>query len=182
MPENKELIFIGKITKSVGLKGYVKVISLTDFNKRFLSLDSVYIFEDKCNTLIRNRASETLEFKIEDIDFLNDHIRVKFENYNSKNETDKLKECFLAIDESEKVELSNDQYYFFDLIDLKVYNDKNEIGIVTSIENYGGDDLLSVELIENKRKILIPLRTQFIKKIDIKNNKIDIALIDGFIE
>jgi 16S rRNA processing protein RimM len=182
LPENKELIFIGKITKSVGLKGYVKVISLTDFNKRFLSLDTVYIFEDKCNTLIRNRASETLEFKIEDIVFLNDHIRVKFENYNSKNEADELKECFLAIDESEKVELSKDEYYFFDLINLKVYSNKIEIGVVTEIENYGGDNLLSVELIENKRKILIPLRTQFIKKIDIKNNTIDVALIDGFIE
>ena len=182
MPKNKELIFIGKITKSVGRKGYVKVISLTDFNKRFLSLDTVYIFDEKCNTLLRNRTSETSKFKIEDIVFLNDHVRIKFENYCSKNEADELRGCFLAIDESEKVELSNDQYYFYDLINLKVYNDKNEIGVVTSIENYGGDDLLSVELIENNRKILIPLRTQFIKKIDIKNSSIDIALIDGFIE
>ena len=182
MPENKELIFIGKITKSVGLKGYVKVISLTDFNKRFLSLNTVYIFDEKCNTLIRNRASETLEFKIEDIVFLNDHIRVKFENSNSKNEADELKGCLIAIDESEKVKLSNDQYYFFDLIDLKVYSDKKEIGFISDVENYGGDDLLSVELNESKRKILIPLRKQFVKKIDIKNNTIDIALIDGFIE
>lgn len=182
MPENKELIFIGKITKSVGLKGYVKVISLTDFNKRFLSLDTICIFDEKCNTLIKSRVSNTSKFKIEDIVLLNDHVRVKFENYHSKNEADKLRGCFLAIDDSEKVELSNGQYYFFDLVDLKVYNKKNEIGIVTSIENYGGDDLLSVELIENKRKILIPLRTQFVKKIDIKNNSIDIDLIDGFIE
>ncbi len=182
MPENKELIFVGKITKSVGLKGYIKVISLTDFDERFLSLDSVSIFDEKRSRLIENRVSKTPSFKIEDIVFLNDHIRVKFENYNSKNEADELKECFIAIDDSEKVELSNDQYYFFDLINLKVYNNKNEIGVVTSIENYGGDDLLSVELIENKRKILVPLRTQFIKKIDIKNNSINISLIDGFIE
>ena len=182
LPENKKLIFIGKITKSVGLKGYVKVISLSDFDKRFLSLDSVYIFDEKCNTLILNRVSETSKFKIEDIVFLNDYIRVKFENYNCKTEADELRGCFLTIDESEKVELSTDRYYFFDLINLKVYSDKKEIGIVAEVENYGGDDLLSVELIGNKGKILIPLRTQFIKKIDIKNKIIDIALIDGFIE
>ena len=102
MPENKELIFVGKITKSVGLKGYIKVISLTDFDERFLSLDSVSIFDEKRSRLIENRVSKTPSFKIEDIVFLNDHIRVKFENYNLSVEENMINLGYYRIYDSGK--------------------------------------------------------------------------------
>lgn len=182
MSENKDFIFVGKIVKSVGLKGYVKVILLTDFDERFKNPECVYILSENEKDLIKNRLHKSLKFKIEDVVLFNEHLKIKFEGYDNKTDADELKNCFLVIDESDKVELPDDYYYYYDLINLKVLSDKKEIGFVKAVENYGGDDLLVIELNDSKKNIFIPLRNQFIKKIDIDKKIIDVTLIDGFIE
>ena len=182
MSKDKDLIYVGKIVKSVGLKGYVKVISLTDFNERFETLERIYILSDNEKDFIKNRLNKSLTFNIEDVILLKDQVKIKFEGYDNRTDADELKNCFLIIDESDKVELPNDYYYYFDLINLKVLSDKKEIGFVKNVENYGGDDLLVIELNKTKKNMFIPLRNQFIKKIDLDKRIIDVTLIDGFIE
>jgi 16S rRNA processing protein RimM len=180
--QRKDFIFIGKIVKSLGLKGFIKVISQTDFNERYESLDSVYLFNEKDNELIKNKYTGFLKFEIEDRVLLKDHNRIKFNGYNNRSDVGDLKNCYLVIDKSEKTKLSRGNYYYFDLINAKIFSDKKEVGLVKAVENYGGDDLLLIELNESKKKILLPLRKQFINKIDIDNKIIDVTLIEGFIE
>ncbi len=64
MSKDKDLIYVGKIVKSVGLKGYVKVILLTDFDERFKSPECIYILSDNEKDLIKNRLHKSLKFKI----------------------------------------------------------------------------------------------------------------------
>jgi len=46
--------------------------------------------------------------------------------------------------------------------------------------NYGSGDLFNVEY--RGKEVLIPFRDEFIKKIDLKNRRIDTELIEGFLD
>ncbi|MBC8489022.1 MAG: 16S rRNA processing protein RimM, partial [Bacteroidetes bacterium] len=151
-------------------------------SERFETLECIYVLSDNEKDFIKNKLNKSLTFNIEDVILLKDHVKIKFEGYDNRTDADELKNCFLVIDESDKVELPDDYYYYFDLINLKVILNKKGIGFVKAVENYGGDDLLVIELNGTKKNVFIPLRNQFIKKIDLDKKIIDVTLIDGFIE
>lgn len=171
----QDFIFIGKILKSSGKKGKFKIYPLTDFPERFKLLEYVYIYDEKNKKFI-NEGTEKKKFIIKGTSYSGKYIYISFENFEEEN--DFINECFLCIEESKRIKLSEGQYYFYDLLNCKVQSESQVIGYVNAIENYGGDDLLSV-LSENDKKILIPMREEFIENVDIKNKVIVIKYIEG---
>jgi 16S rRNA processing protein RimM len=178
--ENK-LISIGKITKPVGLKGYVKVFSLTDFPERYKKLVQVKIYSEKEKTVIQNRFSNSEDFLIKDVIFDKEFLRVLFENYEDIKLTDILIGCFIVIEESERMKLDKGQYYLYDIIGLDVITNDKKIGTLVSIENYGGQDLLKIKLTEDNKEVLIPFVDDFIKNVDVVKKIIEIEVIDGML-
>jgi 16S rRNA processing protein RimM len=178
--ENK-LISIGKITKPVGLKGYVKVFSLTDFPERFNKLTKVKIYSEKEKSVIINRFSDSEDFLIKDTVFDRDFLRILFEHYEDISLTGILIGCNIVLEESERMKLDKGQYYLYELVGLDILNGGKRIGKLVSIENYGGQDLLKVILTENKKEVLIPFVDDFIKNVDTENKTIEIEVIDGML-
>lgn len=172
------LISIGKLSRPVGIKGHLKLILLTDFPKRIKQIKSVYLLYEEGKKL-KNDYTGSDKFEIESADLISDYIKIKFKFFDNPESIVKLKDCYVCIDEKDKIKLPKGKHYLYEYSGCKIYNGKYYIGEVTGIENYGGDDLLKVKT--EKKEILIPLRKEFIKKIDIENKKIFTTLIDGLI-
>jgi 16S rRNA processing protein RimM len=180
MENSEEFITIGKITKSIGVRGNVKVIPITDFPEKFTERKKIFLFDENGNKFFKNKVTNSFEFFIEEADVHNENVSLKFKHVNDKDSSDELKDLLILIRENERVELPEGQYYFYDLIGFEFFDKEKLIGTVSDFENYGSDDLFVIE--SNDKIIYIPFRAEFIKTIDI-NKKIIIAdLIEGFID
>jgi 16S rRNA processing protein RimM len=179
--QNSKFITIGKITKPIGLKGYVKVLSLTDFPERFRELNSLKIFDEKENSVLFNKFSDSEEFFVRDAIIEKDQVKILFEGYDDINSVGKMIGSLVVIDESKRVKLEEGQYFLYDLVDMDVIVEGKKIGKTVSVENYGGQDLFKIRLDENKKEVLIPFVVDFVKNIDTDKKIIEMELIDGML-
>lgn len=165
-----KLIAIGKIVTTFGNKGEVRVKSLTDFEERFKNLKTVYL-----------QGSEPFKkiVKIEGVRYIKNFIAIKFEGINSLAEAEKLKGFFLKISEKDLVKLPKDSFYIYKILNLPVYDEEGErLGEIKEVLKTGSND---VYVIRGKREFLIPVIKDVVKKVDLKNKKIIIKLMDGLI-
>ncbi|MCX7834251.1 MAG: ribosome maturation factor RimM [Ignavibacteria bacterium] len=174
----QDYIFIGKIIKCSGKKGKFKVYPLTDFPERFKNLEYVYVYNDKKKDFILDCSGEN-KFLIKEVKIAGNYIYIIFKNIYEEQTINA--ECYLCIEEEKRINLSEGMYYYYDLIGCDVYLEGNLVGSVSSIENYGSDDLLVLKK-DKKKKIFIPLREQFIDNIDIENKKIYLKYYEGLID
>ncbi|WP_425449599.1 ribosome maturation factor RimM [Dethiothermospora halolimnae] len=162
-------IQVGKIINTHGIKGDVKIMPLTEDKNRFKKLEYIYI--------------EGIEEKmfIEKVWFKKNFPILKLKGYNNINDVLKFKEKYLLIDETQKVELSEDEYFIYDMIGLEVYdNEKNKIGVIKDVLKPGANDVYVVK--NGNKEYLIPAAKEFIKKVDIEAGKMIIQPIEGMIE
>lgn len=179
--QKEKHISIGKITKTVGLKGYVKVLILTDFPERFKSLKSVKLFNERNDSVLINRFSNVEDFFIKDVIYERDFIKILFEEFDNIDLANSLTGCFLIVEESNRKKLDKDRYYYYELVDLDVRNNGEKIGKTVAIENYGGQDLFRIKLDSTGNEVFIPYVNDFVKKVDIENKYIDIEVIEGML-
>lgn len=178
--ENK-FIAIGKITKPVGLKGYVKVLSLTDFPDRFGNLKHIKLFNERENLVLLNKFSNSEDFYVKDLIFEKDYFKILFDDYNDVGSVSGLIGCFLVINEAKRKKLEKGKYYYYELIGLKVICEGELFGKISAVENYGGQDLLKIYLYKDDKNILIPYVDEFVKKVDIEKGFVEINVIDGML-
>lgn len=179
--QQKDLISIGKISKPIGLKGYLKVISLTDFPERFVKKKKFKIYNEKEKTTLLDKYSDSEYFTMKDVIFDRDYIKILFENYEEINLVGKLVGCLIVLEEAERMQLEKGKYYLYDLIDADIIHHNEKIGKLISIENYGGQDLFKIKLDKEKKEVLIPFVDNFIKSVDIAKKIIEIEVIDGML-
>lgn len=167
----EEYLEIGQIVNTSGLKGFLKVIPLTDDITRFEDLKTVYIQEKK----------DLVEFKIQEVKYSKNMVLLKLEGIDDIGEAEKFKNSYIKINRKDAVELEEDSYFIVDIIGCKVFTDENEfLGKVIDVFQTGSNDVYTVKNNEDK-EILLPAIEDVIKDIDIANKKIVVKLMDGLI-
>jgi len=174
LPEKESYICIGKIVKSVGLKGGLKVNLLTDFPERFLELKQVFLFDETSDLFYRNREA----LRIINCNLYKSFAVIMIEGIVNRDQADNLRNYLVMIPEHSRIKLPEDKFYYYEVIGCDVYNRGELIGKVDNIVNYGSGDLLSIK--SSKGEILIPIRDEFIVNIDTAGRRIDADLIEGF--
>jgi 16S rRNA processing protein RimM len=178
--EKNNFIAIGKIVKTIGIKGNLKIISLTDFPERFKKLKKIFLYNERSKEFFVNKPDNSYEFEISDCKIYDKYVNIKFDEYDSIEKSEKLINLILMIDEAQRIKLDKGNFYFYELIGAEIFDKGKPIGEVVSVVNYGSGDLFNVKTAE--KEILIPYRKEFVKNIDIKNKRIDVDLIEGFLE
>lgn len=167
----KQLMEIGQIVNTYGIKGFVKVVPFTDNINRFEELKSVYIQT--------KHDLETLQ--IEDVKYSKNTVLLKFKGIDDINVAEKYRNCYLKIDRKDAVELPEDTYFIVDLLDMDVYTDENLLlGKIIDVYPTGSNDIYVVKNEEGKQ-ILLPAIGQVVQKVDIQNKKMIVHLMDGLI-
>lgn len=176
-----QLIFIGKITKAIGVRGHLKVIPLTDFPERFNKLKEIFLFDEMNNKLVLNAKKQINVFKIKDTSIGNNFIKLKLDGYDDINEVSIFYNKLICIDEKKRVKLPKGLYYYYEMIGCDVYEGKLHLGKVIKIDNFGSSDILFISTNKDK-EIMIPLLKEFVTKIDIIKKRMDVKLIEGLID
>ena len=150
-----ELVVVGKLVNTHGLKGEVKIKS--DFERKDL------IFKKGKKLIIDNTEFVIKNYKVyKDIDLL------QFEGYIHINDIEQYKGYLVYIDR-DRLELDEGDYLYADLIGMKVVNSKGTFGSIVDYTN-NINPLLEVNF--DNKTYYIPLKSDFIERVSVKENKI----------
>ena len=91
---------------------------------------------------------------------------------------EKLKNEDLWIHKKDLPELDEDTFYYHELMNCMVFNQKNEeLGTVVDILETGANLVLRVK--KENHSFLVPFVSAFIENVDIENKKIQIIEMEG---
>lgn len=168
---SEQLMEIGQIVNTYGIKGFLKVVPYTDDIKRFEKLKSIYI-----------QTKKSLETVIvEEVKYAKNLVLLKIKGIDNINDAEIYKNCYIKIDRSDAVELPEDSYFIIDLIGIKVYTDEGEeLGNIIDVFPTGANDVYVVKN-ELGKQVLLPAIGDVIKNVDIKNKKMVVHLIEGLV-
>lgn len=171
---NNDLILIAKITGTHGVKGYVKIYTLTE------NIDNLFIY----NTYLSKEAPIKLEKKF--ISSGTNSAVCKIENVNTKEEAEKLKNTNIYIKSSNLEPLSQDEFYLFELINAEVLSNNEVIGKVIGAQFHKliKNSILEIEIF-NKNIIHLAefTKNNFLNSDDIKKgDKIKLHINSSSIE
>lgn len=167
----KQLMDIGQIVNTYGIKGFLKIVPYTDDITRFEKLKSIYI-----------EFKGTLEtFDIEEVKYNKNLVLLKLKGINDINTAEIYKNCYIKIDRKNAVKLPKDSYFIVDLIGISVYTDENiELGNIVDVYSTGANDIYVVKN-ELGKQVLLPAIGDVIKNVDIEDKKMIVHLIEGLV-
>ena len=167
----ENLMEIGQIVNTYGIKGFVKVVPFTDNINRFEDLKTVYV-----------ETKKGLEnFEIEEVKYAKNTVLLKLKGIDDINIAEKYKNCYIKISRENAVKLPEDTYFIVDLLDIKVYTDEDiYLGNIIDVYPTGSNDIYVVKN-EEGNQVLLPAIGEVIKKVDIQNKKMVVHLLDGLI-
>lgn len=168
----EDLLRVGVITATHGIKGEVKVFPTTDDSERFEQLKNVVVFDGNNN----------VELKISGVKYFKQYVILKFKGINDINDVLKYVKKDLMIHRCDAVECEDGEYFICDLIGLKVVTeDGNELGVLKDVLQTGANDVYQVKINEEK-EILIPAIKQCILDVDLENGIMKVHLLDGLMD
>ncbi len=168
----KDLLQVGVITQTHGIRGEVKVFPTTDDIKRF----------KKCKEFILDTGKEQMNVEVESVKYFKQFVILKFKGYNSINEIEKYLKMGLYVTRENAIPLKKDEYFIADLIGLVVVDEKNqEIGILKEVLQTGANDVYVIRTDEGK-EVLIPAIAQCVQKVDLQEKKMFIHKMKGLFE
>ncbi|AEV95300.1 ribosome maturation factor RimM [Pediococcus claussenii] len=166
-----EYFNVGKIVNTQGLRGEIKVISQTDFpEERFASGSILDLF---------NGDQKVQQVVIKHSRINKGTYILKLENFDSINEVEKFKGYSLKIAEDQLDELEEGQFYFHEIIGLKVIDQqRGEIGSIKDILPYGANDVWVVDT-GNGKELLLPYIKSVILKVNTDQNEVLVDIPEG---
>ncbi len=168
----EEMLRVGVISSTHGVRGEVKVYPTTDDPERFLDLAQV--------TLDTGREQITLE--IQNVKFFKNMVILKFKGYDNINDIEKYKGKDLLIHRDQAVKLKEDEYFVTDLMGLKVVAEEGTVlGILKEVIPTGANDVYVVQP-ENGKELLLPAIKDCILNVDLEKGIMTIHLMDGLLE
>ena len=169
-----ELVAVARVVRTRGLRGEVVAELLTDFPERF----------DGLERLIAVRPDGRREsIELEEHWLQARHIVLKFAGYDSIDAAGALVGSEMTVPEEERVVLSDNEYYDWELTDCRVESIAGEhIGQVRGVLHTGATDILVVDDANTGREHLIPLADEICVDIDKKSKLIRVDLPEGLLE
>lgn len=166
-------VILGIVVGSFGIKGDVKVKSCTDFATKRYKKGNVVKLVNPINQKEEN--FEILNYrKGKDVDIL------LLDKITNPEDALKYKGWQIVI-EKPTDDLKENEYYFADLYNCKVFHNDILIGEVTDLINANSNLILRIKR-DGKKDLLYPFVQRFIKTVDILNKKIDILPIEGMLD
>ena len=168
----EDLLQVGIITSSHGVRGEVKVYPTTDDPRRFRRLKEVVL----------DTGKEKMNLEIEGVKFFKQFVILKFKGLDNINDIERYRQKSLYVTRKNAVRLQRDEYFIADLIGLKVQDeDGKELGTVKDVIETGANDVYEVEMADGK-SLLLPAIKQCILNVDVENGTMQVYVLEGLLD
>ena len=168
----ENLLRVGVITSTHGVRGEVKVFPTTDDMNRFKKLKSV----------ILDTGKEHKTLNIEVVKFFKNMVILKFKGLDNINDVEMWRQKDLLITRDQAVKLSPDENFIVDLIGLTVMTDTGEkLGIMQDVLQTGANDVYIVKM-ESGKEVLLPAIKDCILNVDLEKGEMLVHVLDGLLD
>lgn len=168
--DQAELVTIGRIERSFGVRGEARVRSLSDVPGRFEALREV---------TIAGPGGKTVETVVT-------HVRpggptwiMGFEAFTTPEQVAEFRGGFLQAPRGDSPALPADQYYQCDLIGMLVQDEAGtQLGCLEAVWNMSDNQSFMVR--QDGKEVLIPAAKQVVVKVDVTRRVMTVRLPEGF--
>ena len=168
----EDLLQVGLIASTHGIKGEVKVFPTTDDVNRFKKLKEV----------ILDTGKEQITLKIEGVKFFKQFVILKFIDIDDINMIEKYKGMSLLVTRQNAVPLKENEYFIADLIGLNVIDEEEkDFGKLKDVLQTGANDVYVIDM-KLGGEVLVPAIKECILNIDIEKKTMKIHLLKGLLD
>jgi 16S rRNA processing protein RimM len=170
-PSLDELLLIGTIVAPFGLRGQVKLHSITDRPDHIRQhVRTLYV------------GPQATPYQLLDIFQHKPGILIlSLANVNTRDETEALCGAEVYISEAAAAPLDNDEYFLHQLYNLRVITTEgDELGYVREVLETGSNNVLVVAR-SGQSDALIPMIHSIVKELDFAGGRIVIQLMSGLL-
>jgi len=162
-------IELGKIIKTRGLRGCLKVISCAQQNDIFSVSENIYL---------QKQSGEKNKYTVKKIDLAGKFLFIELQGIDNKEQAEALLGCRVLLPENLFPQLPENEYYWHDIIGLQVYTqDGDFLGKIEAIFPTGSND---VYVCKNKdSEVLLPSIADVVTDIDLKKGIMTVKLPPG---
>ncbi|GKQ42582.1 ribosome maturation factor RimM [Companilactobacillus sp. RD055328] len=165
----EKLYNVGKIVGTHGIKGEVKIMSITDFPEQRYQKGNTLFLED-----------ETQPMEIQSVRVHKGMYLIKFAEVKDLTEAEKYRNKILKATRQAD-DLGEREFYYSDIIGLTVVdNNLGELGKVSEIMSPGANDVWVVKS-KKYKEVLIPYIPSVVLNVDLEDGKVIVELPEGLI-
>ena len=167
-----DLLRVGTIASTHGIRGEVKVYPTTDDIHRFKDLKHC----------ILDTGREQLPLEVEGVKFFKQFAILKFKGYDSINDIEKYRGKDILVTRENAVALEENETFIADLIGLDVVTDEGgHFGVVTDIMQTAANDVYVIQGDDGK-EYLFPAIRQCILDVDLKKSQVTVHIMKGLLD
>lgn len=167
----EDLLKVGVITTTHGVRGEVKVFPTTDEAERFLELDYVLL----------DTGRELRKLEIQNVKFFKNLAILKFKGINNINDIEMYKGRDLWIPREEGQELEEGEYYVADLIGMNVLlEDGTVFGTLKDVMETGANDVYVIDT-KDRGEVLLPAIRECILDVNVEESTMTVHLMKGLL-
>jgi 16S rRNA processing protein RimM len=167
MANSEEFVPVGKISGAFGVKGWVKVFSYTEPRTNILQYSPIYMA----------RHNDWIEVKVSGGHMQGKGVVMGLENVTDRDQVQPLIGSELAIKRTQLKPAQDDEFYWADLVGLKVVNLNNEsLGQVDHLLETGANDVLVLKQAnaEAEERLIPFVMDEVVKSVDLDNHIIQV--------
>lgn len=169
--DEQDLLAIGRVLRTWGLKGDLRVASYAESPETFHGHSELYL----------RTADGLRKLTLERVREQGRAILCKFKGRDRVEEAEDLVGATLYVRKQDLRPLPEGEYYWYQLIGMEVWTEEGTcLGTLRQILNAGSRDIYVVS--RGKREWLIPAIPEVIRKVDVPGARMTIHPIEGLLD
>jgi len=159
---------VGIVGKAQGIKGEVRVHSVSNDVSRLLELH---------NVILKSKKTE-INYEVASARIQKDFCIMRFKGVEDRNTAEVLNGSEVLIKREDSAELEDNEFFVGDLIDSQVITDDGRnLGKLVDVYETGANDVYVVK--NDDKELMIPAIKDCIIKVDTENLIITVHLLPG---
>ena len=163
--DSPEAIVVGRVLRTHGHTGSVRVKSLTDVPHRFDTGETLQIDSNSYQIATSNQIGADL-------------VLLTFREINTQSAAQPLVGQWITVPETDAPELPEGEYFHYQLLGLRVFTaEGEELGQLSEILETGSNDVYVVS--GGAKEILIPAINDVVRQVQLAEKRMVVELPDG---
>ncbi len=168
----EDMLRIGVVTTTHGIRGEVKVFPTTDQVSRF----------EKCDEVILVTKEGNLVLHVNRVKYFKDRVILGFREYDNINQVEGFQKCDLMVTRENALPLKEGEYYLCDVVGAGVVEeDGSPVGEVTDVIETGANHVFAVRM-DSGKEVLLPVIPDCIKKVDTEAGVVTAHIMKGLMD
>jgi len=166
-----KLLLLGKVIRPHGLGGILRVWSYARSEASFLDAGEI---------ILKTVSGEAHDHRILSVKPHKNILLMQLEGVESLEHAEEFRGAEVLI-RSEAITREEGEYFWHELIGLKVFLDTGEyLGVISRIIAAGGNDIYVVGV--GEKEIFVPATYEVVREIDLENETMTISAMEGLLD